>query len=232
MKCGTSALHRLLDRHPQVAMSRPKELNFFFGPARGPADGDWTPQGNWHRGEDWYARHFPADVPVRGESSPGYTSPDHPESAGRIAMLLPDARLVYLVRDPIVRAVSQYRHHRREGGEPRPLEEALLDPASQYLARSRYAERLDPFLTRFPREQIAVVATEDLRRAPGRTLARLFAFAGVDPGFGAHAVAEPAGAPDPLDVDPRLRARLAAELRDDVARLRALVDAPFADWSL
>ncbi len=83
MKCGTSALHQLLGRHPDIAMSEPKELNFFFGPARAGA-GSWT-RGNWHRGVGWYERHFDARAGVRGESSPGYTSPSHPEVAGRMA---------------------------------------------------------------------------------------------------------------------------------------------------
>ena len=56
--------------------------------------------------------------------------------------LLPGARLVYLVRDPIVRALSHYHHHRAEGSERRDLAAALCDPASQYVARVRYHERV------------------------------------------------------------------------------------------
>src|SRR5690606_11798413 len=96
MKCGTSALHALLDHHPEIAMSRPKELNFFLGDDGG-ASHDWM-LGNWRRGLRWYAGHFPVTARVRGESSPGYTSPAHPEAAGRMAAVIPDARLVYLVR--------------------------------------------------------------------------------------------------------------------------------------
>ena len=71
MKCGTTSLHRYLDLHPQAAMSRPKELNFFIGPvAAGSAD--WA-RGNWHRGAAWYAAHFDPSAEVRGEASPGYT---------------------------------------------------------------------------------------------------------------------------------------------------------------
>ena len=127
-------------------MSRPKELNFFIGADTPPAlPTDWS-SGNWHRGPAWYAAQFDASVPVRGEASPGYTSPSHPQVAMRMARLIPSARLVYAVRDPVRRAVSQYWHHRREGSEIRPLEEALLDPRSQYVARGRYFERLEPSL--------------------------------------------------------------------------------------
>ncbi len=189
MKCGTTALHRLLDKHPQIAMSDPKELNFFFGPVdatggkqsgMSPAKAEqlgWT-RGNWHRGVEWYAHHFPPAA-VRGESSPGYTSPDHPEVAARMAAVLPTARLVYLVRDPIDRALSQYRHHVAEGTERRPVGEALLDPSSQYVARGLYYERLRPFLAHYDRASITVVRQEQLRARPGATLRSLHRVLGL-----------------------------------------------------
>ncbi len=100
MKCGTSAVHRHLDGHPQIAMCGPKELNFFVGPEDAQA-------GNWYRGLDWYAGHFDASAPVRGESSPGYTSPAHPGVAGRMASVLPAARLTTLAsRSPSWRTRS------------------------------------------------------------------------------------------------------------------------------
>lgn len=231
MKAGTSALHRALGRHPEVAVSSPKELNFFVGPPTGDTDGAWSSRGNWHRGPAWYAEHFRADVPVRVEASPGYTSPGHPEAAARIAAALPDAHLVCLVRDPIERAVSQYRHHRREGTEPRPLAEALLDPGSQYLSRSRYAERLAPFLAHFPREQLTVVVSERLRTDPRDVLRRLFSTLGLtdhwDPLMAQPAHVAEGPAPD-LPED--LRAALTAALRDDAEALRALLGDPLAPW--
>lgn len=164
MKCGTTALHRTLDGHPDVAMSAPKELNFFCGARHSPlaptevsvepTDGRIWARGNWHRGLSWYARHFTAEAPVRGESSPGYTSPSHPEVVTRMAALIPGVRLIYLVRDPVARALSQYRHHQREGTETRSVEEAILDPASQYLSRGRYYQRLEPFLAHFPARRL------------------------------------------------------------------------------
>lgn len=233
MKCGTTALHSMLDRHPRIAMSYPKELNFFFGAAPpGPGTVDPWAAGNWWRGIDWYTGHFPADVPVRGESSPGYTSPDHPEAAARLAATLPGARLVYLVRDPIERAASQYRHHRREGAEPRPPTIALLDPDSQYLARSRYHERLVPFLDQVPRDQITVVAMEDLRDEPRPALDRLGAFLGAtDLHLGAPGA--PWRSPRPATpLAPALHERLRALLEDDVRRLRALTGRRFERWSV
>jgi hypothetical protein len=231
MKCGTSALHRMLGAHPDIAMSDPKELNFFFGTAP-PVDADdpWS-TGNWWRGAGWYAAHFPTHAPVRGEASPGYTSPDHPHVAARLAATLPDARLVYLVRDPVDRAISQYLHHRRDGTEDRPLAEALLDPASQYLARSRYHERLTPFLDRFPNDRILIVATEDLRDQPAPTMARVLRFLDADPQVmpSAHIHGPSATATEP---EPAVRHRVTALLRADADRLRRLAKRRFAQWSV
>lgn len=173
MKCGTTALHRLLSGHADLAMAPAKELNFFFGEQPGGP-------GNWWRGVTWYARQLPDDGRLRGEASPGYTSPDHPAVAARMAALLPGVKLLYLTRDPLTRAVSQYLHHRRDGHERRPLGAALLDPASQYVARSRHADRLAPFRARFPPQQLLVVAGERLRHRPGPTLRTICRFLGVD----------------------------------------------------
>ncbi|MFA9432185.1 sulfotransferase [Egicoccus sp. AB-alg2] len=237
MKAGTSALHRYLDAHPDAAMSHPKELGFFFDVVS-PGDGlvppptrdehrhGWSLGGNWFRGLDWYRQHFAPDARVRGETSPGYTSPDHPEVAARIAATLgTDLTLVMLVRDPVARALSQYAHHRRDGHESRPVEVAVLDPASQYLARSRYAERLDPFLTHFPRERIEVVVQEELRAARRCTLQRLYAALGLDPDhWDAELDREWHVGDDVPDPGRGVRDALCERLRDDVDRLRAFLD--------
>ena len=235
MKCGTSALHRLLDRHPDVAMAPGKELNFFIGSERPVGDdpGEWWRHGQWHRGPEWYADQFDAEAPVRGESSPGYTDPSHPEAAARMAALLPDVRLVYLVRDPFERAVSQWRHHVRDGTEPRPVAEALLDPGSQYVARSRYVERLAPYLARFGREQLLVVVQERLRAHPDREVRRILAHAGAAPErWPTDSSAEPdAGSAGGADASPELREVFWDRVRDDVDRLRDLVADPLPEWS-
>ncbi|MBA2528991.1 MAG: sulfotransferase [Euzebyales bacterium] len=246
MKCGTSALHRYLDRHPQIAMSAPKELNFFFGPdARrhdrappGHEDGRHGPVawagGNWHRGPAWYARHFPAGVPVRGESSPGYTSPSHPGVARRMAALIPDTRLVYLVRDPVERAISQYRHHRRDGTETRTLEQALLDPDSQYVSRGRYHERVAAFLAHFGRERITIVSTEELLTERRTTLRSIARFVGVDEGLWSGDLERRCHVSWVQGPRPsrRLVDRLAEGLADDAERLRQLAGREFPAWSV
>lgn len=232
MKCGTSALHTNLGSHPDVAVSHPKELNFFCGPER-PGSEPSDAVGNWHRGLDWYARHFDDRRPARGEASPGYTSPSYPEAVDRIAAVLPHVRLIYLVRDPVERAVSQYRHHVADGDEQRPPEQALLDPRSQYVSRSRYFERLLPYLQRFPMDRITVVVAEALAEQSRQELARLFEILGVDPSFWSDqllrrvntaTVARPR-------MDPLLRERLWSAVADDVERLRAHTGLALDHWS-
>ncbi len=221
MKCGTTALHRYLDLHPDIAMSEPKELNFFFGAADG--EPSWT-EGNWSRGVGWYRSHFAGTASVHGESSPGYTSPDHPETAQRMAGVVPEARLLYLVRDPLDRALSQYRHHRRDGDERRPAEQALLDPESQYIARSRYHERLEPFLDHYRRDRILVVRHRDLLERRRETVRSVFAFLGVDDGFWSSEMddllhtARRDRPPVPAHVEERFR----GAVLDDLQRLSGL----------
>jgi hypothetical protein len=228
MKCGTTALHRILSLHPEVSMAAPKEMNFFVGPAR-PRDGAgrWA-AGNWHRGLDWYAGHFEA-AKVRGEASPAYTSPSFPDAAARMASVVPDARLIYLVREPVQRALSQYVHHRRDGTEPRPVEEALLDENSQYLARSRYHARLLPFTRHYPRSRIMICLQEDLLSRPRETRAALFRFAGVDDSFSCAEYDGPSR-PSRLSIDSRLERRLTAALAADLTALRQYAGRDFDEW--
>ncbi len=173
LKCGTTSLHHYLNLHPQIAMSRPKELNFFVAEL------------NWPLGPEWYAGHFDPRAPVRGESSPHYTNrPAFAGVAERMRATLGEtARLIYVVRDPIDRMLSHYVHNVGGGYDDRPLEEALGDPGSSYVARSRYFFQLEPYLDAFGRDRIRIVSREELKRARPETMRRTFEFCGVDPGF-------------------------------------------------
>jgi hypothetical protein len=194
-KCGTSSLHQYLGEHPEVQMSRTKELGFFQdrgnpGAYSAPHDPRLTAlflaSRNWSRGLDWYRSQFDQAARVRGESSPGYTSAHYPGTAERIASVLPDARLIFCVRDPVERAISAYRWRRGLGDERRSAPEALV-PGSYYVENSRYAARLAPYLDRFPRERILVVEAEQLDHNRLETLREVFAFLGVDEDFSSPA---------------------------------------------
>ena len=173
-KCGTTSLHYYLDQHPDISMSRAKELDFFV------ADGSWS------KGLDWYAAQFDARATVRGESSPSYTNyPRHGGVAARLHSVIPDAKLVYLVRDPLERIVSQYLHDYSMGKEHRPIEEALAGGLGThlYVARSRYFMQLEQYLPFFEPASILVLTQEELLVDRVRTIRRVFEFVGVDPDF-------------------------------------------------
>jgi Sulfotransferase domain len=172
LKCGTTSLHHYLNLHPEVEMSRPKELNFFVAEL------------NWPLGPEWYASHFSGRASVRGESSPHYTNrPRFEGVAERMRSVVTDARLVYMVRDPIDRMLSHYLHNVGGGYDDRPLAEAFADPESAYVTRSRYFFQLEPYLEEFGPERIEIVGREELKRDRPATMRRVFAFLGVDPGF-------------------------------------------------
>jgi hypothetical protein len=173
-KCGTTSLHEYLNEHPQISMSREKELHFFVG------------EKNWGHGLEWYESQFDAEAPVRGESSPGYSAfPLYRGVVDRMAETIPDARFVYLVRDPVERVVSHYSHRTVNWPAMRSLEEALADPHLRewLVTPSRYWLQLEQYLARFPAEQILVVDADELRASRSEVLARIFSFLEVDATF-------------------------------------------------
>ena len=173
LKCGTTSLHHYLNLHPEIAMSRPKELNFFVSEL------------NWPLGRDWYAGHFDPSARIRGESSPHYTNrPSFNGVPGRMRELLgSDVHLVYVVRDPIDRMLSHYLHNVGGGYEDRSLVDALSDPESSYVARSRYFFQVEPYLEEFGADRVQIVGREELKADRPGTMRRSFEFLGVDPNF-------------------------------------------------
>jgi hypothetical protein len=170
-KSGTSAMHAYLGSHPEMSMSSPKELDFFIA------------ERNWGRGLDWYRGHFDGSRPARGESSPNYTAyPIWKDVPERMATVIPDARFVYLVRDPLERMASHWIHNWALRREMRSPADAIRDDPI-YLARSRYMFQLDRYLALFSRDRILVVEQRELRRNRSVTLQRVCRFLGVDPTF-------------------------------------------------
>jgi hypothetical protein len=153
MKSGTTTLYRWLEAQPEIFLPTTKEPNFFSDETR------------WARGLSWYGDLFAGAgaQQLAGEASVAYTSPRWSEvAAPRIAETLPTVRLIYLVRHPIERLRSQYRHQVQRGRERRSLPEALRDPDNEYVGHSRYFSCLRPYISAFPREQLCVVRFEDL----------------------------------------------------------------------
>ncbi|HET8673297.1 MAG TPA: sulfotransferase [Thermoleophilaceae bacterium] len=172
-KSGTTALHRYLAEHPDVFMSEQKELQYFQ-------------LDDWESRRSWYEAQFPVESPVRGEASPIYTFYPFCEGvARRMGSLIPDAKLIYIVRDPIERFVAHYVEHFALRIVTRPFAEVASDrdPRNQVLAASRYASQLEQYLDAFPAEQILVIDQDDLRIERRDTLRRVFSFLEIAPDF-------------------------------------------------
>jgi hypothetical protein len=219
-KAGTTALYAYLHWHPQVTGPSFKEVSFF--------------DRHYARGERWYRAHFPARRrEAIGEASPSYLL--HPLAPERVAGLLPDARLIALLRNPVDRAFSHYQHEVALGREPLSFEDALAaederlrgevermlrDPTYfshawwnyTYAARGRYAEQLERWYAAFPRERLLVLLTEELAQDPGPTYRRVLDFLGLEP----HA----------LDAYPRIFEREYEQMHTDT---RAELEASFAE---
>ena len=171
-KCGTSVLHYYLSLHPEISMSKPKELNFFIE------------ERAWPRGVDWYRGHFDPEARVRGEASPNYTAfPQHRGVPERMHSVLPDAKLIYVVRDPLERIAAHWVHNYAKRREKGTLAETLTHPNTSYVTRSLYAMQLEHFLAFYPSEQVLVMQQSELRYKRIETLRRVFGFLGVDPDF-------------------------------------------------
>ena len=152
MKSGTSSLYRWLGAQPDLALSPVKEPHFF------------SRDEVWERGVGWYRTLFPqAPGKLVGEASTTYTNPDQcMAAAARMARLVPEAKLIYVLRHPVERMRSHYRHAILRGEERRPLDRILDDPGNRYLRRSLYHHCLAPYIEEFDRAQICVVRFEDL----------------------------------------------------------------------
>ena len=174
MKAGTTSLYHYLRPHPQVFMPKVKELDFF------------AEEMNWGRGLDWYRHQFasaPREALALGEASTIYTKfPRYDGVAERMAGVVPDARLIYVIRHPVDRILSHYAHRVASGAETAPIEVAVFDNPI-YVDYSRYALQVEQYLEHFPREQLLIVESEELRHHRGPTMRRIYDFLAVDPDY-------------------------------------------------
>ena len=175
MRSGTTALARYVGAHPDVFMAPEKEVHFF--------------DRHHDRGLDWYRSRFAAHrgQPAVGEATQTYLfMPDVP---ARIAAVVPDAKLIAILRNPVDRAYSHFWMNRGLRTESREAAEALTaDPAGAgdgpsfpYLDRGRYLPQLQRVCEHFPRDSLHVLLFEDLLARPEETFAGVCAFLGVDP---------------------------------------------------
>lgn len=186
-KSGTTSLYRYLSLHPRIRSARIKEVDYF----------DLS-----HAfGERWYRAQFPLRAwshgQLTGEASPYYLF--HPHAPQRAAQLVPLAKLLVILRNPVDRAYSHYQHVVARGHETLafeaalehekrvvplegrriledPLYRSLAHERHSYVARGEYAEQLERWLRWFPREQLHVVVAERMFGQTDEAMAEVFQF--------------------------------------------------------
>lgn len=175
-KCATTWVYEVLAEHPQIGVSRPKELDFFSL--------------HYARGLSWYESHFDhaacAGRKARGEISPSYFHT--PDVERRIKAYAPDSRLILCLRDPVQRVLSNHAHEVRIGGvdEKHLSLDACLERKPEYIEQGRYATHLKRWLRCFPLEQIFVILYDDIASSPEAVVRDLYAFLDVDGDFLPH----------------------------------------------
>lgn len=166
MKSGSTSLYNHLRDQPQVFMTSYKEPEFFVA------------EKTWSRGIGWYRSLFSEAGQARavGEASTSYTK--FTEFAGvpeRIHSILPDVRLIYILRHPLARIESMYNHMVLTGQENRLIDEAVLTD-KRYLGPSLYAQNIRGYLDYFPRVQLHIMLTDELEQDPLQALKGVTAF--------------------------------------------------------
>ncbi len=162
MKCGTTTLAAQLGAQDGIFITEPKEPAFF------------SHDEIFARGEDWYRSLYePAEAgDLKGEASTEYTKlPTYPASIERLQAFAPEAKLIYITRDPYARIVSHYMHFWRDGTVPRDINRAVREHP-EFIAYSKYEAQLAPWKERFGEEAILHLHMEDMASDPQQVLER------------------------------------------------------------
>jgi hypothetical protein len=218
-KSGTTSLYRYLCQHPQIVPSVKKEVHFFDGGIDPSVD-------NFEKGLPWYSTHFPSRKNLNADQKTFEATPSYlfnPIAPKRIYDLIPQVKLVALLRNPTERAISHYFHEKRKGREPLSILEALEVEETRlkssieeknyksdvfinysYKLRGLYKNQLERYSDLFPMEQILILPSEEFFANPNTSLARVFEFIEVDKNFKV------------LDLVPRMVAKNRVEIEPNV----------------
>ena len=234
-KGGTSTLYASLSTHPEIAAAQNKELHFF--------------DRHYVDGIKSYRRQFPEleRGQITGEATPYYIF--HPLAPDRVARMLPDVKLIAVLRNPVDRAYSQYHSSVRKGFEDLPTFEEALDAEAErlagerekviedptydshslrrhsYTARGIYADQLERWFEHFSREQFLILRSEDFAARPRRFLRRCESFLGIRRGGAQLESAGRKGRYEPMGDETRKRLEEFYEPHN--RRLQSLLDEDF-----
>lgn len=191
-KSGTTSLFKYLEQHPHIEVSKTKEVHYF--------------DNYYHKGALWYRSHFPIKRnSCIMEASPSYLF--YPHAPKRIHTLLPDVKLIAILRNPTERAISSYFHQVRAGTEKLPIFEALKSEEERitllrdkilkdeayvsldylrfsYKQRGIYIEQLERYWELFDCKKLLILHYEEFRRDLEQTLQKIYSFIGIKSNIG------------------------------------------------
>lgn len=172
MKCGTTSLHHYLNQHPDISMSDIKEINYFI------------PELNHERSIEWYKNQFNSEIKYRGESSQNY-SKRHLFSGvpERIRGILPNVKIIYVLRNPIDRFRSHVNEAISLGNRNKKFDpnKDIIDEieTSNYALTGKYFYQLEPYYKIFEAKNIKVVMLEDIQQTPQIIMNDIFSWLGL-----------------------------------------------------
>ena len=169
-KTGTTWLHHNLRAHPGLHLPDVKEVHYF--------------DGRWHRSPRWYAEHFAdGSGKIKGEITPAYSLLP-PTRVAAVRRLLPEARLILMVRAPVETVWSHavMKLAREQGRKPNDVP---TDEYREFFGRPStrsnvdYTAMIERWLDQYPSDRLLVVSNDEVRDRPLELLTRVFAHLGV-----------------------------------------------------
>ncbi|WP_099025096.1 sulfotransferase domain-containing protein [Mycolicibacterium palauense] len=239
-KAGTTSLYSYLTRHPDIKPALRKEVHFF--------------DLHYSRGLNWYLGHFPtsrSQYYITGEATPYYLF--HPDAPRRMHDLLPEAKIIVILRNPVARAYSHYNHALKLGLEDLSFADAvarelrlarshsppildLTDPYlhqhNSYISRGLYSVQLERWLAYYPREQFLVLKSEHLFSDPATSVTQSIDFLGLRPeGRSAQGFTAMNANAYSHEIPADTNERLLQLFEPYNERLSTLVDIDVSDWT-
>lgn len=233
-RSGTSLLYLSLDSHPDICMARPAtpEPKYFLRP---------PPSANVIN--DYFFRHYGhyKKEPVIGEKSTSYY--ESHTAASRIRETLPNARILFCLRHPVERAISNYFFSRQHGLEQRSATDVFLNNKPvpdfdksktsvspfDYIARSDYPRVIQFFFNHFPERQIKILIFEELIASP-TPYRSLLSFLGVDPGVAPLATNKAINPSAKEPLPPAIRQRLTEMMQPAIRGTESILGRRIPAW--